>query len=487
MCGIVGLIARKQCGFRDSDLTLFEGMLLLDQLRGEDSTGVFGVDRQRRVGGIKVASHPNHLFACEDWASFRSKSVQSGRILIGHNRKATQGSITSKNAHPFHENNIVLVHNGTLQGHKDLADTDVDSHAICHAFNEQGAENVIPTLKGAFALVWWDIEKNRLFAVRNDERPLNIVITDDVVAIASEAWMATCLLSRAGTKVEKLIPIEAGDLYEFDLKGEFSSKKLNLPQKLNNSTTTHTNTGAKGAASGNGNTVTTGETNLSKKPESASPPSNGGSCAVLPFNGAGRSFEIDPEFPKGTRVLVKLASFQAHLLEGQDTGKVKMFGRIMHPGKTQIDCIGWATKEDAVKFLDEAGWCEASILNVAHSTCGRSAYINDVTKPDSLKVHNTFVWRPEWEHIKKNCFCKRCKAVVTEDDLAFTKVIHIGGNKNEIQITCPECVEDELEAEAKTEFSERRAGAVQNGERVSEESRGDDLPKPQGKGSPTLH
>src|SRR5215213_5644178 len=219
MCGIVGLIARKTGGFFHSDLEMMEGLLLLDTLRGPDSTGVFSVMRDKSLCLTKIGSHPLHLFTTPAWAKNRGKTVQNGRIIIGHNRKATSGAVNSENSHPFYEENIVLVHNGMVRGgHKKMAEVEVDSHAVCHAFNEKGAEEVLKTLDAAFAFVWWDIKQQKLFAVRNSERPLTISVTDELYIIASEAWMpaGVCGRMNPSKKILEVINVEPGQLYSFD-------------------------------------------------------------------------------------------------------------------------------------------------------------------------------------------------------------------------------------------------------------------------------
>ena len=57
-------------------------------------------------------------------------------MIIGHNRKATHGSKTDNNSHPFwsDDNKIVLVHNGMVSNQKDFCkEATVDSEAICNA------------------------------------------------------------------------------------------------------------------------------------------------------------------------------------------------------------------------------------------------------------------------------------------------------------------------------------------------------------------
>ena len=188
MCGLVGLISRRTGGFWSKDLDTMEQMLLIDSLRGKDSTGAFTVYKNKQSEIIKVASHPMHLFACGAWGEFRNRAVQRGKIIIGHNRAATRGAVRTENAHPFVEDNIILVHNGTLYDHTNLtkAKVEVDSNAIAHALSG-GADpkEVLPTIRGAFALIWYDTDKEKLYAIRNEQRPLCLLETDDNYVLSS--------------------------------------------------------------------------------------------------------------------------------------------------------------------------------------------------------------------------------------------------------------------------------------------------------------
>ena len=249
MCGIVGLIARTGMGFTSEDMTLIEGMSIVDTLRGRDSTGFMSVYRNRQVDVIKIGTHPFNLFRCNEWTAFRQTAINRGRMIVGHNRAATKGEVNTENAHPFVENNIILVHNGTLWDHSNLtkADVKVDSHAIAHALAEKSPQEVLPEIKGAFALVWYDTKTEKLYCARNDDRPLCIIETRQAWVIASEPMIAALPLSKVNRKIENMFDLEPGTLLEFDTtgnykKGEFDLKKAR-PHSGKETTTASTRNG----------------------------------------------------------------------------------------------------------------------------------------------------------------------------------------------------------------------------------------------------
>lgn len=471
MCGIVGLVSRNKGGFLHNDMEVLENLLTIDSFRGMDSTGVFGIDRNRQVGIMKVASHPLHLFACEDWSKFKTKLVTSGRIVVGHNRKATQGSISSENAHPFNENNIILVHNGTLRGdHKKMADTEVDSHAVCHAFNEQGAEAVIPTIDGAFAFVWWDMAKNRLFAVRNDERPLNLVMTSDLIAIVSEAWMAEGVLQRHGKKIVNTIEIEPGVLYEFTLDGDYTTKEISVKEEPNYNNYMGSNCDLKksqGAGAG------------PKQETSIKEPKN-------------TITEVNQQFPKGRDVLVKIWNFD------YSTGakrNIRVVGKVVEPNLPAIDFVchipitsqehGEEMQLKMAELMD--GYCQAKVLSYfSGSTCGPSIFVQNLQEEGSVRVWNVKISETVWKHVVAHCPCKVCQAPIYDEEAEFTVVEQ--RTAAEVYATCADCVEDKLPVgEIKSEFSERRLSALEKREPVSDKPTGNVILLPSSKNSPTLH
>lgn len=234
MCGLVGIALKNDKGFYKKHEDIFYEMLYADALRGEDATGVVFVEKDGAFGIMKEAS-PSYYCSDNMKTSYISKAMIShGRAMIGHNRKATIGKIQDETSHPFViDKKFAMVHNGTLQNHKKLADTVVDSEALAIHLStvltgtpsKEAVEEAFGKVEGAYALVAFDQPSNKLFITRNSQRPLAFIETDEAVYWASEWGMMSWIMTRNGIDVTKAKSYLADEnkLYALDLeKGELS-------------------------------------------------------------------------------------------------------------------------------------------------------------------------------------------------------------------------------------------------------------------------
>ena len=218
MCGLFCIISKSEYGFTDRQINIFTQGLFADTLRGEDSTGAFSVTKSGNVHTIKDAV-PGHTFIKDkNFDDFLKDQYLYSKILVGHNRSATRGVKTDKNAHPFISGNTVLVHNGTLLSHHHLANTNTDSEAICIALDkEENPINILSELDGAFALIWYNAKTKQFHVSRNNQRPLWILETEHYDLIGSEAKLLEWISWRNGGKDIEAKYFEENMLYTWEL------------------------------------------------------------------------------------------------------------------------------------------------------------------------------------------------------------------------------------------------------------------------------
>jgi hypothetical protein len=395
-------------------MDFFQNMLVCDSLRGEDSTGVFGIYKNRQAATLKVAAEPHMLFRCEEWQDFRTKAAQSMQIVVGHNRYATRGAVSTENAHPFSEGKIVLVHNGTLHNHKDFnKDVEVDSHAITHALNERPAKDVLKEIDGAFAFVWYDREQGKLFIARNSERPLSFVETNGNIIFASEGSMLEFLANRKTnyTQVKaEMFPV--GQLISFDLKGNKTEEAFELYRPKY--------TGVTYSKPGNKITPIT---------------------TIIPTAGTQDSNGL---LQKGLKVLVKINE----IINSTDSkGVIKVRGTLLHP-QAGTDFVGalssGLTMEDGYK-LASGPYAQAYISGSHTTTCGRSYYVSGVEYPELVDTVNAKIPSVMWNHIVDKCTCDKCHGPIARHQAGFTSVKR-RGSTDKFRVVCADCVTEALDA-----------------------------------------
>lgn len=194
MCGQGGIAGSIDV----KDEQVFKKLLILNSMRGLDSTGAASVKRipDYKTGTVetvvaKELGHAYNLLSIRHKDYFDFSDVLNGthRMLIGHCRASTRGATTTANAHPFTFDDIVGTHNGTLgnSSHRELKGYfkfQTDSEAVFNEIQMFGVGELTKKLKGykdpksvttcedAYALVWYDNRDNSVNMLRNKERPL---------------------------------------------------------------------------------------------------------------------------------------------------------------------------------------------------------------------------------------------------------------------------------------------------------------------------
>lgn len=223
MCGIFGIVLNNQNGAMWKDMDAVENLMYFDALRGKDSTGVGVFDNEAGIRLLKGAIDAQSFLGSLEWTSVRTQFINNGKALIGHNRKKTIGSIKDETAHPFLiDERYLFMHNGTLFSHKHLANTEVDSEALgIHLVKCEGDTkalgHALEKVNGAYACAWIDKEKEKLFLLRNKERPLWMGKWEGGWAFCSEPGFMRLAFIRQGIKFEEAHEVLENTLVSFDL------------------------------------------------------------------------------------------------------------------------------------------------------------------------------------------------------------------------------------------------------------------------------
>lgn len=183
MCGLAGMYTLK---YTARDQAVFRNLLLINTLRGTDSTGIARVTRGGKPHIIRDAVRASRFLRKPAVAEFIDPKVDP-LVLIGHTRAATKGSITVKNAHPFAFENVIGAMNGTFFGTFDNSEKfETDTEAIYYNIDRAIAngEGIAKGIERSmvwtpkFALSFVNRKNNTLNFVRNKERPLSFAYID---------------------------------------------------------------------------------------------------------------------------------------------------------------------------------------------------------------------------------------------------------------------------------------------------------------------
>ena len=215
MCGIVGFINTTN-GYIQGVNGVIPDMLAVGTIRGSDSTGLMKV-MGNKVSWMKDAV-PGWEFVQQVKVDQFIAGMGSASFVVGHNRWGTRGEASAKNAHPFEHKHICLVHNGTVARVDDLdkKGADVDSEMIAMSLASQGVQETTNHLWGAYSLVWYDSDKHTLNFLRNKDRPMWFLTTQQKATFfCSEPQMGQWCAERRGFKVLTAESSEVDKLYSF--------------------------------------------------------------------------------------------------------------------------------------------------------------------------------------------------------------------------------------------------------------------------------
>ena len=229
ICGLVGTfgyITGKEASF-------FKDAMTANSVRGFHSTGVASLYKHKEEIGSWY--HKDAITGAQAAVDETFKTVYEDKTnlaIIGHNRWATTGAVNEANAHPFVHGSIVLMHNGTLLDTDDLqGNFDTDSEHIAYTMSKNSnIKEVLESIDGAYALVWFDTDKSTLNFARNNERPLHMASnrSGDLVYYASEEKMLDWCMDR-----NKIYPgnggitsLPVGEWWEYDISEVARNKRL---------------------------------------------------------------------------------------------------------------------------------------------------------------------------------------------------------------------------------------------------------------------
>lgn len=226
MCGLVGAYGR----FNKTRVAAVKQMMYLDQVRGDDSTGLFAANRDQYINR-KETGTPQHGFFNKETNEFlRGRGLQ---VMVGHNRAATRGVVNKANAHPFIHGNVALAHNGTLKDRK-LEETNnfgTDSEGVAWAMNEHNPAHVWKNLNGAACLTWFDMDTCKMNIIRNADRPMYFAYTTDASCVfwASERWMLDYIVEFSNIQLDTVMTPNPHQHFQFSYDG---TRVTEVPTKL---------------------------------------------------------------------------------------------------------------------------------------------------------------------------------------------------------------------------------------------------------------
>jgi len=184
MCGISAVLTKNDPTVIARNMRIARALLVENETRGNQSTGL-GFLRGKKIETIKDTEKASLYIVKHRKKINRIHS----NIILGHTRYGTTGANTVENAHPFTTENIMLVHNGVISNHKEMADRlglkdyNVDSEIFVPIF-ERGQWKMLAEVQGSASLLVFDKRSKILYTYRHSN-PLEMTRDSDGIYFSS--------------------------------------------------------------------------------------------------------------------------------------------------------------------------------------------------------------------------------------------------------------------------------------------------------------
>jgi len=242
MCGLLGFINAEKDKLASPE-RLFSDMLFIGTRRGSHGTGAVVVTQDKLLTHKSSIWGPDFV-GTKTYQTVIGKNLKDAVLAFGHNRHATRGTISDENAHPFQHKHITLAHNGHIQNAWWLLPNgvshDVDSFAACWAIAEKGEKEALESLRGAFALTWYNSKDGTFNIARNEERELAVMYAADsdgkplnIMLFMSEYGMLYDVMVHNRIRFDgkfKIVPPYAHYKFNLDNPREFQRIPFARPQ-----------------------------------------------------------------------------------------------------------------------------------------------------------------------------------------------------------------------------------------------------------------